>query len=117
MEYLITGLSSFLIASLTPYLTQRYIKKKYHNIEKRIFRDLDDRIEITTSLGTWPFGPRTVQIRKDSVELIQEAAVISLFLKDKGVIDLFFNGFNSKEIAQEARIVFPNAKTVVIPLD
>ncbi|WKD51121.1 hypothetical protein [Microbulbifer spongiae] len=115
MEYLITGISCFLIAFLTTYLSDKFTKKKYQNIEKRIFRDLGDRIEITTSLGTWPFGPKTVQVKKDGVELIQEDAVISLFLKNKGVIDLFFYGVNSKEIAQEAAIVFPEAEKVEIP--
>ncbi|AQQ68264.1 hypothetical protein Mag101_11890 [Microbulbifer agarilyticus] len=116
MEYLITGISSFLIAFLAPYITQEYTNRKFHDIEKRIFRDLGDRIEITTSLGTWPFGPKTIRIRRESVELIQEAAVISLFLKNKGVIDLYFSGINSKEIAQEAGVVFPEAKRVVIPM-
>ncbi|MBB5213112.1 hypothetical protein [Microbulbifer hydrolyticus] len=115
MEHFISAISFFLIAFLTPLLTKKLNGKKYENIEKRIFRDLGDRIEITTSLGTWPFGPKSLRVKKGSVAIIQEDAVISLFLKNKGVIDLFFGGINSEEIAQEAAKVFPEAEIVKIP--
>ena len=115
MKIIINAIGFFLIAVLTPYFFNRIYRKKFENIEKRIFRNVGENIEITTSFGTWPFGPKTVRVKKGSVVIIQQDAVISLFLKNKGVIDLFFYGFNSEAIAKEATIYFPEADVVKIP--
>ncbi|WP_041324803.1 hypothetical protein [Saccharophagus degradans] len=117
MEIVINILAYSLIGILVPYLGHKYNKKKYKDIEKRIFRDLGEKIEITTSLGTWPFKAKVRRVKKGSVIKIKQAAVVSLFLSNKGVIDLFHGCLYSKAIAREAAKYFPEAEIEIIPLN
>jgi len=117
VEIFINIVAFSLIGFLGPYLANKYNKKRYENIEKRIFRDLGDKIEITTSLGSWLSKPKVRRVKKGSVTSIKQAAVVSLFLSNKGVIDLFHGCLYSKEIAEEAAKYFPEAEFVIVPLN
>ncbi|WP_160154179.1 hypothetical protein [Microbulbifer sp. ALW1] len=114
MEIIINIVAFGLIGFLGPYLNSKLSSKKYENIENRVFRDVGDKIEITASLGSWPFKPKILYVKKGSVATIQYAGIVSLFFKNKGVVDLSHGGVNPEGIAKAAVKFFPEAEFVRI---
>lgn len=115
MEHVINAIAMCLAAFLGVYFEKRHNKKKYANIEERVFRDLGDKVEVTTSLGSWISKPKVICVRKGSVVTIQQAGIVSLFLDSRGIIDLFYSSVNPGSVAKVAARYFPEAEFVRIP--